>query len=186
MKPLLDEEKIKKSDEFYDKIHQVEMEYMKYWQESTLWHWDFWLSLLLVIVPWIVWFIVRKRGSEARLLLAGGFVLIISSWLDFLGIVLGLWHYSGKAIPTIPTYMPWDVSLLPVITMLWLQFKPTLPPLLKASIYAGLASFIGEPLFEWIGLYTSEKWNVFYSLPIYFVIYLIALRISKAKTFDTL
>ncbi|MDC3418420.1 CBO0543 family protein [Aquibacillus salsiterrae] len=186
LKPLLSEEKIKKTDELYDEFHQIQMEYLKYWQETTLWHWEFWLSISLTIFPWIIWFIIRKRGSEARLLLAGSFVLIISSWFDFLGVVFGLWHYSGKALPTIPTYFPWDFSLLPVWTMLWLQFKPTFNPFFKAIIYSALTSFLGEPLFEWLGLYSSEKWNVFYSFLVYIFIYLIAYRISKAKTFDTL
>jgi hypothetical protein len=70
--------------------------------------------------------------------------------------------------------------------MLWLQFKPTLNPFLKAVIYSSLTSFIGEPLFEWIGFYTTVKWSVFYSFPIYIMIYLIAERISKAKSFDIL
>jgi magnesium-transporting ATPase (P-type) len=177
---------MKKSGEFFKRIHQVEVDYLKYWQENTLWHWTFWLSLSLSIIPWIVWFLFRKRSSEARLLLAGSFGIMIASLLDFLGLVFGLWHYSGRALPIIPTYIPWDASLIPVTIMLWLQYKPTLNPLLKAVIYGALTSFIGEPIFEWIGLYTREGWSVFYSFPIYIVIYLIAYRISKAKTFDPL
>ncbi|SEN86152.1 hypothetical protein SAMN05192533_12349 [Mesobacillus persicus] len=186
MKQLLDQEKIRESKEFFDRIHQVEVDYLKYWQEHTVWHWDFWLSWLLAILPWVIWFLVRKRGSEGRLLLAGSFGLIIASWLDFLGLVFGSWHYTGRALPTIPTYIPWDFSLVPVTLMLWLQYKPNLNPLLKAVIYSALTSFIGEPLFEWLGFYSPIKWSVFYSFPIYIVIYLIAYRISRAKTFEPL
>ena len=186
MVPLIGEEELKKSDEFFEQIHKIEIDYLSYWKESTLWHWEFWLSVSLSILPWVVWFLVRKRGSEARLLLAGSFGLIIASWLDFLGLVFGTWHYSGRVLPTIPTFIPWDFTLIPVTIMLWLQFKPTLNPFLKAIIYSALTSFIGEPLFEWIGLYTTVNWSVFYSFPIYIVIYLISYRISKAKTFDAL
>jgi hypothetical protein len=186
MKKLINEEKIKETEGFFDEIHQIEMDYLQYWQENTLGHWDFWFSLCLTIVPWIIWFVFRKRGSEARLLLAGSFVIIISTWLDFLGVVFGLWHYSGKVFPTIPTYLPWDFCLLPVTLMLWLQINPHWHPFLKAVIYSALTSFVGEPFFEWIGLYTSEHWSSFYSFPIYIVIYLIAYRISRADTFDDL
>ncbi|MDQ6596438.1 hypothetical protein E2K98_28315 [Bacillus salipaludis] len=186
MTPLIRKEKIISSDKFFQRIHQVEVEYVNYWKEHTLWHWEFWVSVALSIIPWLVWIILRKRGSEARLLLAGIFGLSVASWLDFLGLVFGLWHYSGRVLPTIPTFLPWDFTLIPVTLMLWLQFKPALNPFLKAVIYSALTSFIGEPLFEWIGFYTTVKWNVFYSFPIYIIIYLIAYRISKAKSFEPL
>ncbi|MFS0671630.1 CBO0543 family protein [Ornithinibacillus sp. 179-J 7C1 HS] len=186
MKPLLDEEKIEGTKEFYMKIHNVEMEYLEYWKENTLWHWEYWLSVFLTLFPWVLWIMFRKRGSEARLLLAGSIVIIISSWLDFLGVILGLWHYTGKALPTIPTYVPWDITLLPVTIMFWLQYKPDANPFLKAIIFAGMTAFIGEPLFKWLGLYATDHWKAIYSFPIYIVIYLIVYRISIAKTFEPL
>ena len=70
--------------------------------------------------------------------------------------------------------------------MLCLQIKPTLNPFIKAVIYSVLTSFIGEPIFVWIGLYTTVKWNVFYSFLIWIILYLIAYRISKVKAFDPL
>jgi hypothetical protein len=186
MKTLQDSEKIKDTHKFYEKFHQIEMDYKDYWLEHTLWHWEFWLSISLTIVPWILWFIFRKRGSEARLLLAGLFVICIASFLDFIGVASGLWHYSGKALPLIPTYMPWDFSLLPVTMMLWIQAKRHWNPFIKGFIYACLAAFVGEPLFEWIGLYQPTHWRSFYSFPIYIVLYLISHRISNSKTFDPL
>lgn len=186
LKRLLDQGKIQQTEEFFKRIYEVEKDYLFYWKEHTLWNWDFWLSFSLAIIPWVVWFIVRKRGSEARLLLAGCFAIIISSWFDFLGLVFGLWHYTGRLLPTIPTYLPWDFSLIPVTMMLWIQYRPRTHPLLKAVIYSALTTFIGEPLFEWIGLYTPLRWSVYYSFPIYLIIYLVAYRISNANSFEPL
>jgi hypothetical protein len=186
MKPLLDEDKIKKTNEFYEQIHRIEMDHLAYWQENTLWHWEFWVSVLFSVVPWVIWFVFRKRGSEARLLLAGLFVILIASLLDFLGVVFGIWHYSGKALPIIPSYIPWDFTLLPVTVMFWLQIKPKSNPFLKAVIFAALCAFIGEYLFEWLGLYTPKEWRSIYSFPIYIVIYLIADRISRTGAFKPL
>ncbi|MCM3567262.1 CBO0543 family protein [Neobacillus mesonae] len=186
MKRLIDDEKLKKGNEFYDRIHQVEVDHFHYWQENILWNWEFWLSAVLSVLPWVIWFIFRKRGSEARLLLAGCFVLIIACWLDFMGVISGLWYYSGKVMPTIPSFFPWDFSLLPVIMMLWLQYKPNLHPLLKAFIFSAFSAFIGEPFFEWVGMYCTEKWSSFYSFIIYMVIYLLAHWISRTKAFDSL
>lgn len=186
MGPLLDSDKIKTTDKFYEQIHQINVEYYEFWKENTLWHWDFYLSIVLAVTPWMIWFFFRKKGSEGRLLLVGSFVVIITSWLDFLGVISGIWHYSGKVIPTIPSYIPWDFCLLPVLTMFFLQIKPDIHPFLKAIIYGALISFIGEPIMEWIGLYTSGNWKNYYSFPIYIVIFLISFRISKINTFKTI
>jgi hypothetical protein len=186
MKPLLDIDKIMTTDKFYEEIHQINIEYYEFWKKNTLWHWEFYLSIILAVIPWVIWFFYRKKGSEGRLLLVGSFVLIITSWLDFLGVTLGIWHYSGKFIPTIPSYLPWDFCLLPVITMLFIQFKPNMQPFLKAIIYGALIAFIGEPLMEWVGLYTSGKWHNYYSFPIYIIIYLISFKISKINTFNNI
>ncbi|PLR95134.1 CBO0543 family protein [Bacillus sp. T33-2] len=169
---------------FFEKIRQAEIDYANYWYENTLWEWDFWLSVSISLGSWIIWFIFRKRGSEGRLLLAGMFVLFIAYVLDFIGVIMGFWIYTGKVIPIIPADIPWDASLIPVTVMLWLQYKPGWNPMLKAVIYSALTSFVGEPLFEWLGLYYSKNWIPFYSFPIYIMIYLLAHRISRSKSFD--
>jgi len=89
MTTLIRNEENISSEKFFQRIHQVEVDYVNYWKEHTLWHWEFWLSVALSVIPWIVWIILRKRGSEARLILAGSFGLSVASWLDFLGLVLG-------------------------------------------------------------------------------------------------
>ncbi|MGS2780453.1 CBO0543 family protein [Robertmurraya sp. GLU-23] len=171
---------------FFTSFHQTQKDHFIYWCEKTLWHSKFWILLILAILPWLFWFLFRKRGSEARLLLSGGFVAIISSWFDFLGISLGIWSYNAMLLPTIPSFLPWDFSLLPVITMFWLQYKPSLNLYFKAIVYSGLTAFLGEPLSEWIGLYNPNTWSPFYSFPIYFLIYLVAYRISKTIKFNYL
>ncbi|MEC1525171.1 hypothetical protein P9D43_24490, partial [Neobacillus niacini] len=103
MEPLLDSDKIKTTDKLYQQIHQINVEYYEFWKENTLLHWDFYLSIVLAVTPWLIWFLFSKKGCEGRLLLVGSFVVFITSWLDFLGVILGIWHYSGKVIPTIPS-----------------------------------------------------------------------------------
>ncbi|MBP3951569.1 CBO0543 family protein [Bacillus suaedae] len=164
----------------------VQMEHFSYWREHTLWHWEFWVLLFLAVAPWVVWFIIRKRGSEARLLLSGAFAVIVASWFDFLGIAFGLWEYKAMLIPTIPSFMPWDISVVPVSIMIWLQFKPRMNPFIKAFSFSVIASFIGEPIFIWIGLYNPIHWSHLYSFPIYILIYLLAYKISKTDSTDLL
>lgn len=183
MRSIQDPEKQKQINEYFDQISEVHKEYYSYWLDNTLWHWDFWLSLLLTLLPWLVWFALRRKESQGRLLLSGMFVIIISSWFDFLGVIAGLWFYTGKVIPTIPSYIPWDFCLLPVTVMLTIQYKPTIKPWMKGIFYAGLTAFVGEPFFKWVGIYVEQSWSEFYSFPIYFVIYLLADRVSKSRSF---
>jgi hypothetical protein len=45
-----------------------------------------------------------------------------------------LWEWQQKAKVNV---MAWDFSLIPVTVMLWLQFKPTINPFLRAVIFLG-------------------------------------------------
>lgn len=184
MNTLQSEKQIKKVGEFYQEIADVNEDYLKYWVNHTLFHWDFWLSLAFTVVPIIFWIKFRKKESSNRLLFSGMFVLIISSWFDFLGAQYGKWYYTGKVVPSIPSFLPWDWVVLPVFTMTLIQLKPRMSPLLKGLIFAGLSTFIGEPFFLWLGLYILKDWNILYSFPIYWVIYIAAHRLSKADHFE--
>ncbi|MBB3113281.1 membrane-bound metal-dependent hydrolase YbcI (DUF457 family) [Paenibacillus phyllosphaerae] len=186
MDTVQSQENIEISGEFHKRISDTNRDFAHYWFEHTLWHWDFWLSLALAVLPWLLWIMFRRRESQARLLLAGFTMLIISSWLDFLGIIAGSWFYTGKLLPTIPSYVPWDFCLLPVTVMFVLQIKPRGLPWLKGIVFAVLTAFGGETLFQWLGFYVPLHWNQLYSLPIYVALYLICHRIANMSTFDPL
>ncbi|MFY0762235.1 CBO0543 family protein [Metabacillus dongyingensis] len=184
MKTIQSPEKIKVMRELQKKVTEANEEYLDFWLKNTLFHWDFFLSLFFTIIPLLIWIKFRKKESTARLLFAGFFVMIVSSFLDFLGVAFGKWYYTGKVIPTIPSYIPWDFVLIPVFVMFLIQFKPHWSPILKGILFAGVSSFVGEPFFKWLGFYVELEWSSFYSFPIYIVIYLISSRLSKVKSFQ--
>jgi hypothetical protein len=186
MQTLQAQQKIQEAGQYAQIVADINKDYYQYWLEHTLCRWDFWLSIAISVIPWIIWFRVRKRESQARLLFAGAVMLIVSSWFDFLGSSFGLWFYTGKIIPTNPAFATWDFCVLPVGTMLFLQFKPAIKAWKKALAFAGISAFIGEPLFQWVGLYVPVKWNGFYSYLIYVMFYILCDKISKAKTFAPL
>ena len=64
--------------------------------------------------------------------------------MDFVGTMYGLWYYTGKPVPTMPAYLPWDFSLIPVMVMFFILYKPTSSPFIKAFIFASVSSFIAE------------------------------------------
>ena len=158
----------------YDKLHAVQIEYFYLWKNHVIFTWRWWLALSLVIIPWTIWIIVRKRESTYRLLFAGFFVAIISSLMDAIGVTMHLWTYPVTVLPLMPSYIPFDLSSMPVATMLWLQFFPKMRLIYKALIYALVGGYLFEPLIDWIGLSVEEGWKYSYSVLIMFVVYLMA------------
>lgn len=183
---ILNEKTRQRVEAVYNKVHNANEELFQIWKEDIVFSWQWWFGVGLIIIPWVFWFFYRKRTSTNRLLYSGFMVLIISSWLDFIGITLGLWYYPVKVIPTIPAYLIWDFTLLPISAMVLIQFRPHLHPIFKASIYAGLNAFIGEPVFQWLGFYQPKKWEYIYSFPIFFLIYLFGHFLSIRKNFEPL
>jgi hypothetical protein len=170
----------------YGNVDNANSELFHLWYENTFLHFEWWLGILLTVLPWLIWIKVRPRESTDRLLYVGFIVIIITCWLDFLGISLGLWFYIHKVIPTIPSFIPFDLTILPVTVLLLLQYKQHISPYIKAIFFAFVSSFIGEPIFKWIDFYEEIHWSSFYSLPFYFVIYLIAHYVSSQCRFSPL
>lgn len=171
---------------FYDDIHKIHGELWDYWVQNTFLKWDFWVSFTLIVLSWSVFFFFRKRDSTARLFLVILYMICITSWLDFLGIIMGMWYYTGDVFPTIPSFIVWDFSVLPIFSVMMLQYKPNVHPVWKALVYSGICAFIGEPIFTSAHFYVMVHWSFFYSFLIHFVLYLIAHKISRAKSFEPL
>jgi hypothetical protein len=156
------------------------------WLEYVLFTGLWWLGVALSIIPWIVWFFIRKKESTDRLMYAALFVMVISLCLDVLGDQLGLWSYRYNVIPVLPTYLPWDITLMPVTVIIILQIKPEANPYMKAFVFAIISSYLAEPFFHWLQIYNLKHWEYSYSVPIQIIIYLISHHISKRDHFSFL
>ncbi|MGF7032502.1 hypothetical protein J2T17_003425 [Paenibacillus mucilaginosus] len=172
--------------DLFQQLFAVHLSLVKLWRSEIFLHWDWWLTLALTVLPWLLWIPLRQKDSTSRLLHAGFFVLIITSWLDFMGLMFGAWYYGGLLIPTMPTYIPYDFCLFPVIVMLLLQYKPKAPVWIKAAAFGLFCSYIGEPLLHALGLYFMIWWRYSYSVPIYTLIYAAAHWISRRRSFHPL
>jgi hypothetical protein len=71
----------KASDEYADAFYKM----LDVWQKYMLFTWRWWLDLALAIIPWIIWLKVRDKVSTHRLLYAGFIVMMLTSFLDMLG-----------------------------------------------------------------------------------------------------
>ncbi|GIQ71088.1 hypothetical protein DUZ99_03200 [Xylanibacillus composti] len=177
-------------DQKIEQMNQIEVsntcEMVELWLQYDLYTPRWWAGVALTVLPWIIWFLLRSKTSTYRLLLVGFFVIIITCSFDFVGANFGLWYYKHKVIPFFPTYLPWDTSLFPVIIMLLIQYKPLVHPLLKAIVFSGMSSFVGEPLMAWLDYYVMANWEYFYSFPIYVLIYMTAHWLSQRTQFAPL
>ncbi|MBP1934729.1 CBO0543 family protein [Ammoniphilus resinae] len=175
-----------KIGEIENKLIGVSKEFFEIWREDIFLSLAWWFSLLLTIIPWFLWIKYRKKESSSRLLFAGFFVIIISSWLDFFGTMYGLWHYPSKILPSMPPFIPYDFCILPVFAMFLIQYKIRIHVWVKAVIYGGINAFVGEPILWMIHFYEPEHWRFFYSFPIYVIIYIMADWLSKRTSFAEL
>lgn len=96
---------------------------------------------------------------------------------------LGLWEYNSELIPLTPPLLPWNFTIMPVTSMLFYQYKPQINPLIKSVVFSAIGSFIGQPMFAYIGVYNPKHWKHYYSFPILVIIYLIGHYFLTRKNF---
>ncbi|WP_078543536.1 CBO0543 family protein [Litchfieldia alkalitelluris] len=156
------------------------------WKDEVVFSWRWWFGVAISVLAWVSWWVVHKKESRYRLLTAGFFVMLISLVLDSMGVQLGLWSYRYEVTPFMPAYLPYDLALMPVTIMILIQVKPRSSPVVKGIIFAALSSVIGEPGIVWLDLYKPIHWKIYYSLPIYFIIYLIAHWLTSRQQYEKL
>jgi len=174
---------ISKIKSCFDMNNAIEAQFVAFWAADVLFSWRWWLKVAMLLLPWVFWAIVRKRDSTARLLLAAFFVMAVSIYLDEIGVSMGLWYYPATIQPYVSGNSAYNISMLPVATMLFIQFFPKVKPVYKALAFAALGTFVSEPLMVWMGLYRNVEWSYWYSFPILFVQYWIAHKITLMKSF---
>lgn len=172
------------ANDLFKKLHELHVDFYHLWRDDVLFSWRWWFALSLIIVPWMIWFIIRKKESTDRLLYAGLISMLLSSFLDVIGIAMGLWTYPANVFPLMPEFIPLDISTVPVATMLFIQLFPKIKAIYKALVYGVVGGFIFEPLVHKIGIYDRLGWKSIYSFPILVVIYLIANYFATRDNFS--
>lgn len=153
------------------------------WLHHDLHSWQWWLLLIILFLPWFIWwkYVEKKRLIEITLL--GMIVLIISSYLDAIITELGLWSYEFWLVPLWPCMIAADFTVLPVTLMVIYQTFPSWRNfVLVMTITAALFAFVGEPFLVWIDIYELHGWQHIYSFPIYLVIGVFAKYLVQTLT----
>ncbi|MEK4670503.1 CBO0543 family protein [Niallia sp. FSL R7-0271] len=139
-----------------------------------LWSWQWWVAVGMIIVPWTVWIFIRDKKSAGRLLAAGLLIMVLSEILDTIGVMFGLWTYPVKVFPVATINFSFRLSVLPVVVMLLMQYKPKINPFIKAIGFGAFGAYIGLPLLSAIDLYKKVNWAFTYSFFILTVFYLLS------------
>lgn len=147
--------------------------FLNLWLNKMLFSWRWFVNVALAILPWVFWAFLRDRKRTHSLLFSAFLLALITSCLDMLGMTLGIWSYYSKPEPLISPYLKWDITLLPVTAMFFYQYRPEVHSSVKSVIFAGLGSFVVQPVFEFLRFVNHKHWEDFYSFPILFALYLI-------------
>lgn len=121
-----------------DKTLELHQMYLAYWLRHIVFSWQWFLGVALLLIPILVWFLLRDRKSVDRLQYGGLFVALISAYLDYFGLFFGFWRYDYPVIPFTDNYFPSSLTSLPVTVMLLLQYRPVRNPFLNAFLYVVL------------------------------------------------
>ncbi|MET3699668.1 hypothetical protein SAMN05877753_112141 [Bacillus oleivorans] len=179
------EEVINQMIKVFTNFHHAHSVLMDNWYEIVFLTPRWWLGLILGTIPWFLWWKFHNKNFTGDLFRAGLFMAVMALLLDSIGVQLGLWVYPYDVFPFIPGYFPWDLTLLPISVMIFLEIKPHWSPIKKSFFYAIVSAFVGEPLAIMLKLYESLQWNSVYSFPVYIVLFLLADRIARSKKFNS-
>jgi hypothetical protein len=161
--------------EQYDQIREKDValnhEYIHYWLDHCFLSPRWWFIIILFILSWVIFFRLTKREEWPRLLFLGLIWIMVSANLDGIGFDLGLWGYPGQLIPILPKAYLFDYALILVTYMLLYKYFPKGKTFLYGNIVLSAgASFIAEPVFQWLHIYNIYHWKIGWSFFIYIVL----------------
>jgi hypothetical protein len=157
----------------YDRLEKVESELVQlnyeHWVNHELFTWQWWLLVVLSVVPWLLWWRVVDKRRIIEILAVGLFIATIASLQDVYGWNRGMWRYQIQLLPMCIPLLPFDLSVLPVVYMVIYQFFRSWKVFIGVNLVVAFGfACIAEPLLEWMKIYDSVKWRHIYSVPIYF------------------
>jgi hypothetical protein len=161
--------------ERYDQIREKDValnqEFIQYWLDHCFLSPRWWFIVALFILSWVIFFRLTKRKEWPKLFFLGLIWIMVSANLDGIGFDLGLWGYPGQLIPILPKAYLFDYALIPVTYMLLYKYFPKGKTFLYGNIVLSAgASFIAEPIFQWLHIYKIYHWKTGLSFFIYIVL----------------
>jgi len=156
-------------------IYQAHMAFTQqridYWVQNNLFTWQWWFLVVILILPWFLWWKVVDKKRILSILSMGLVVIGTANWMDQVGNELGWWYYPYRILPFVSQFGPVNYSSMPISYMLLYQIYPRWSAFLVAAVItAAVFTWVIEPLFIWLGMYHVVFWKSSYSFLIYILI----------------
>lgn len=156
----------------YNEIRSIEYKLAEmkneYWLHHDVFTFQWWLLLIIFILPWILWWRYVDKNRLKDIVLFGSLLMLLVGLLDDIGVNAQLWSYPYKLIQAIPRLAAIDYGILIVAHMTVYQFYTKWKSFIIVNlVMAAIFTFIFEPLTVWLNIYKLDNWKYIYSLPIY-------------------
>jgi hypothetical protein len=156
-----------------DEMVTTKAHWLEYWKTfSDFDTWQFWVNILLFILPLIILFLFLDRGRAFRIGFFGFGVHALSVYIDAFGTTHGLWEYPFKWFPFLTNSLGLDASLIPVAYMLMYQWtlRRKINYYLAMAGLSAVFSFGFKPLLSALDLFQLYKGMNFFYLFIAFLL----------------
>jgi hypothetical protein len=97
----------------------------------TQWKTQFFLSpkwfgiVAFIIFSYLLYFCLFDKTRFTRLFFFGSLITVFYTVYDIIGINFILWHYTFRIIPTMPSIMLDNLTIVPLYSMLVFQYTKT-------------------------------------------------------------
>ncbi|MFE4523721.1 CBO0543 family protein [Cytobacillus firmus] len=92
------------------------------WLRNELFSLDWWVLVVFLISPWILWFFLADSSKVIKTTLFGTLVVNPTTYIDAAGIDLEFWRYPVQLLPFAPRAISFDMSMVPVAFMILHQY----------------------------------------------------------------
>ncbi|MEH6949621.1 CBO0543 family protein [Bacillus sp. JJ634] len=179
-----------------NKFQEIEKQYeylrklwLDYWTQEVVFTYQWWIMIFVLVTPLFLWWRLVDKTRIMEISMVGLLISIIAFLLDQIGSSLGYWTYPYTLTPLERDL--WAVanfSILPFFYMMIYQWFPKWKTyILGTMIFALFAAFIGETIFQWLGIYVMLKWKHIYSVLGYILLGIfVKVILKKLKTIEAI
>ncbi|MEQ6376555.1 hypothetical protein RZN25_06900 [Bacillaceae bacterium S4-13-56] len=172
----------KGQQQLFDKINSLQKEVTQlqeeyWWSYINIDSWQFWVMLLMLVIPLVVLVLVLDKQKLFLLLFYGYSVHILFGYIDSFGTHNDFWSYPYFLTPFFTYSVSLDVSLVPVAFILTYQWTLNRNKnfYLYSLLLSAFLSFIFKPILVAADLFVLfGQTNYFHLFLIYCLIFLLA------------